>query len=223
VAPGAGDGDRIQKLEEVEIKRRENSRWGPLLGREVRPCVEGRLRPAEDQIDVPLGLELRFEIFRLAFVSKSELVLQVIEAIVDRGCREHQHFRAHALAHDPVHRTLIPRLPIFECVIVAKVVRLVDDDQIVVAPVDLTQPHAERFTTITKQIGVAKDVVAEAVPYQRVVLQVSFVCRPIVGELLRAKDQYGSIAQFVVLDDREGCERLSESDAVGQDATVVGL
>ena len=110
-------------------------------------------------------LELRFEIVRLAFVGESELVLQIIEAIIDRGCREHQHLGSHALPHDPVHQTLIPRLAIFECVIVAKVVRLVDDDQIVVAPVDLTQPHAERFTAITKQIGVAKDVIAEAVPY----------------------------------------------------------
>jgi hypothetical protein len=70
---------------------------------------------------------------------------------------------------------------------------------------------------------VAEDVITEAVPYERVVLQVSFVCRPIVGQLLRTQDQYGSIAQLVVLYDRQRGERLPQSDTVGKDAAVVGF
>ena len=101
--------------------------------------------------------------------------------------------------------------------------RLVDDDQVVVAPVDPVQRHAERFAAVAQQISVAEHVVAETVLDQRVVLQVPFVGDPVVGQLLRAQDQHGSIAQLVVLDDRQGGERLAEADAVGQDATVVGL
>ena len=53
VAPGAGDGDRVQQLEEVEVQRGENRLRRALLRWQLRPDIEGRLRPAEDLVDVP--------------------------------------------------------------------------------------------------------------------------------------------------------------------------
>ena len=66
-------------------------------------------------------------------------LLQVVEAVVDRRGRQHQHLGLHALADDLAHQPLVAGLLLLGVVVVAEVVRLVDDDQVVVAPVDPVQ------------------------------------------------------------------------------------
>jgi hypothetical protein len=77
------------------------------------------------------------------FVSKGELISKVSEAIIDRRCRQHQNFGLHASANDLVHQFLISRFPVLEDVVVAEVVRLVDDDGIVVPPIYAVQWDAK--------------------------------------------------------------------------------
>ena len=89
--------------------------------------------------------ELLAECFRIAFVGQGKLVSQVGEAVVDRRRREHQHLGLDALPDDRVHQLLIAGLAVLEGVVVAEVVRLVDDDEVVVAPVDAVERRAERF------------------------------------------------------------------------------
>ena len=101
--------------------------------------------------------------------------------------------------------------------------RLVDDDQVVVAPVDPVEPQPERLAPRAGQVGVGEDVVVEPVAGEDVGRQVCVVVGPVLGELLRRQHEHRLVAQLVVLDDRQRGERLPEAHAVGEDAAVVGL
>ena len=97
---------------------------------------------------------------------------------------------------------------------------LVDDDEIVVAPVHVRQVDVARQPAVAGQVGVVQNVVVEAVGREDVAPVVRLVERPVVAQPLRAEDQHAVIAQLVVLDDGQGLERLAEADAVGDDAAA---
>ena len=69
----------------------------------------------------------------------------------------------------------------------------------------------------------AKDVIAESVFRKDVGDQVAFIRQPIVCELLRAEDEHRAIPQLVIFDHGQRCKGLPETNAVGQDAAIVGL
>ena len=66
-------------------------------------------------------------------------------------------------------------------------------------------------------------VVAQAIGGDGVVDVVLFVCEPVVGKALGAEHEHVAVEQLIVLNDREGSERLAQADAVCEDAAVVGL
>jgi hypothetical protein len=168
-------------------------------------------------------LQLLAEVFGVAFVGQRQLVAQVVEAVVDRGGRQHQHLGLHALLDDLVHQLLVARLLVLVGVVVAEVVRLVDDHEVVVAPVDPVQRCAERLAAGAAQVGVAQHVVVEAVLGEDVGLEVAVVVEPVVGQLLGAQHQHRLVAQLVVLDHGQRGEGLAQAHAVGQDAAAVGF
>ncbi len=69
----------------------------------------------------------------------------------------------------------------------------------------------------------AKHVVAEAILGEDIGDEIAFVGEPVVGELLRAEDQDGLVAQLVVFDDGEGGEGFSQADAICEDTAVKGF
>ena len=101
--------------------------------------------------------------------------------------------------------------------------RLIDHHKVVVAPVDTVEPDATGLATSPGEVRVGKHVVVEPVRREDVRRQIGVVVRPVLGELLRGEHQDRLVAQFVILDDRERGEGLSEANAVREDAAVVGL
>src|SRR5690606_792309 len=68
------------------------------------------------------------------------LIAQVGHAVVDGRGRKHQHARLHALADDLAHQAVVAGLTAgLWGFLVAEVVRFVDDDEVVVAPVDVRE------------------------------------------------------------------------------------
>ena len=98
--------------------------------------------------------------------------------------------------------------------------RLVDDDEVVVAPVDVREVDVAREAAVAREVGVVQDVVVEAVGREEVAAVVRLVERPVVAQALGTQHEHAIVAQLVVLDDRERLERLSEADAVGDDAAA---
>ena len=89
-----------------------------------------------------LGIEFAFPEFRLALIRQCNLIFKVIEAVIDRCCREHQNFGGNAFADNPVHQsgvTVFTAIVIFIIIksiaAIAEVVGFIDDNQTVVFPI----------------------------------------------------------------------------------------
>ncbi len=68
---------------------------------------------------------------------EGDLVLEVRQAVVDRRGGEHEDAGLHALLDDAPHEAVVAGLAAIVRRLVAEVVGLVDDDEVVVAPVDM--------------------------------------------------------------------------------------
>ena len=101
--------------------------------------------------------------------------------------------------------------------------RLVDDDQVVVSPIERFEIQFAGPASDTGHIRVVENVVVEAVVGKQVAAVVDRVNGPIVSQLLRAKNQDSVVTQLVVLDDGQCFKRLAKADTVGNDAAVVLL
>ena len=156
----------------------------------------------------------------IAFRGERDLVAEVRQSIVHRRGRQHQHASLHPLPDDLAHQTVVAGFAILVRGLVAEIVRLVDDDKIVVAPVHMREVDVSRKATVPRQVRVVQNVVVEAVDGQDVAAVVALVQRPVVAQPLRTEHQDTIVAQFVVLDDRERLESLTETDTVGDDAAA---
>ena len=92
--------------------------------------------------------------------------------------------------------------------------RLVDHQEVVVAPIDAIQRYPQGHALLPRQIGMRENIVVETVFGENIGRQIRIVIRPIFGEFLRAEDQYRFIPQFIVFDDGQCGECLPQSDAV---------
>ena len=121
-------------------------------------------------------------------VAKAIWFLQVGQAIVDRRGREHQHAGLDPFLDDLAHQPVVARFAALPWrLLVAEVVRLVDDDEVVVAPVDVRQIDVAGQAAVAGQVGVVQDIVVEAVGGEDVAAIVGFVERPVVAQSLGAR------------------------------------
>ena len=158
-----------------------------------------------------------------ALGDEGDLVLEVGEAVVDRRGREHEDAGLDALLDDAPHEAVVAGLAVVVGGLVAEVVRLVDDDQVVVAPIDVSQVDVAGSAAVAGEIGVVEHVVIEAVGGEEVAAVVGLVERPVVAESLGHEHQHAVVAKLVVFDDGQRLEGLAEADAVGDDAAAQPL
>ena len=157
----------------------------------------------------------------VAFGGKGNLVAQVGHAVVDRSGGEHEHAGSDAFPDDATHEAVIPGFAALSGgFFVAEVVRFVNDDQVIVAPVDMSEINIARQPAVSGQVGVIEDIVVETVAGQEVAAIVGLVQGPVVAETFGTKDEDPVIAQLVILDDRQGLEGFPESDAVGNNTAA---
>ena len=106
--------------------------------------------------------------------------------------------------------------------VVSEVMGFVDDDQIVVAPINGLKIDVAGEATVSTQVRMAEHVVAKPVIKEGVKLVIEPVDGPVFSELLRAKDKDTFVSQLKILDDRKGRVRFAQTHAVGKDAAVMG-
>lgn len=188
----------------------------------VQPAVEALLGLVErlfDAVDARRG-----QGGILSFGDERDLVLEIRHAVVDGRRRKHQHLRADSRPDYVAHQALVARhAPFLRRRIVPEVVRLVDYNEVVIAPVDRLEIDVAAHAGRAVEVGVAQDVITEAVLAEDVSLVVLQVDRPVLAQLFRTDHQHAVIAQLVVLDDRQRLEGLTEADRVGDNAAVVLL
>ena len=99
--------------------------------------------------------------------------------------------------------------------------RLVDDDEVVVAPIERFEVDVTGIAALPAEVGVGKHVVAEAVGKERIEATIGLVNGPVLPELLRAEHEDALVLQLKVFDDGEGFVGFAQANAVGDDAAVV--
>ena len=100
----------------------------------------------------------------------------------------------------------------------------VDHDEIVVSPVNLFNGEPYRRTSsVSGQVGMIGDIVAESVFCKRIINKISTKRHPVCRELFRAENKDVFIAPLVILDYRERGKGFTESDTVREDTSVILL
>ena len=127
----------------------------------MRPLVVLRLCRAEDVFNRTVNIKFVVDERLLALVSELQLVLQVVEAVVDRSSRKHEHLRFHSSANHLVHQT---QVAVFTRVLivlvggylatVAEIVALVDDNQIIIAPIQQRKVDTVAHALVAREVGV---------------------------------------------------------------------
>ena len=93
-------------------------------------------------------------------------------------------------AYDLSHQAVIPRLAaLLGCLFVPKIVRFIDNNEIVVAPVDVGQVDITGSAAIARQISMIQDIVVETIGGKYVPAIVCLVESPVVTQPLWTKNQ----------------------------------
>ena len=212
------DRQHVEQLEIVEAQHVHQARRAPFGFRQVEPAIELRLGLADRRLDAGDAMPDQRQI--IAFGHEGDLVFEVGEPVIDRRRGQHQYLGFHARLDDPLHQVVVAGVAVLMRRLVSEVVGLVDDDEIVVSPIDVGEIDIAGQAAIARQIGVIQNVVVEAIAGKDVAAVIGLVERPVVPEALRAQHQHAIIAKLVIFDDGQRLERFSETDAIGDDAAA---
>ena len=222
VLAAACDGEHIEQLEIVGVHGVHERLGGALGVVELAPLLESLLRPARHAVDG--GDAVLCQVLVVALGDDLYLVAQVEQTVVHGSCRQHEHLRADARLDDVLHQAVVAAFLGGVGRLVAEVVRLVDDDEVVVAPAKRLQVHVSRISGVARKVGVIEHREAQAVVCQHVALVVvRCVERPVLAQALGGEHEDASVSLLVVLHDGERLEGLSKTHAVGDDAALVLL
>ena len=220
VATGTRNGQLVKQLEErgvQGIKKTADFALRVLL--RVRPLREVGLRVLHclgDAVDIKGFMKCLIVVLS----DKEKLVPEILEAVV-HGCgRKQKHLGVNAGPEDLLHQELIARdlaravifgLP---ARVVAEIVRFINDDEIIIAPV-------VGVVGTPPQIGMRQHGIGKAISQKRIACIVFTIDFPVVFQLLWAKNQHAAIEKLEVLDNRKGFKGLPQSYAIGDDASLV--
>ena len=218
VLAGAGDGQEIQQREVIETEHvHEPGRFAVGL-LQCQPAVELKLGLPDGGFDAGDAVFNEGRVVTLG--DEGDLVLEIGESVVDWGGREHEDPRFDAFLDDAPHEAIVAGFVLFVGRLVAEIVGLVNDNQVVIAPVNVRQVNVAGLATVAGQVGVVEHVVMETVGGEDVAAVVGLVDGPIVAKALGDQHQDAVVAQLVILDDGEGLEGFPQADAVGDDAAA---
>ena len=105
---------------------------------QLAPRIEGLLRLLEDVFKALRGIQPFVQVLGVALIGNGKLILQIHKTVIDRRGGEHQDFRLDAGADNLFHQLLIAVLlrVAVRADTVAEVMGFVNDDQVIVAPVE---------------------------------------------------------------------------------------
>ena len=203
---GTGNSNRIKHFKEIEVQHLQQIRCSTLVWFPFTPGIEGSLRIPEYLIDRTSGIQFFIDNISVSLVSQSDLVLQVIKSIIDRRCRKHQNLCFDTWANHSFQQfdisILLLVLSGVEFATIAEIMRFIDNDQIVILPVQAVEINTIGLAFCTTQIGMIKDSIIQPVTCNRIIDIVILICVPVVGQFLWTKNQNGFIPILIIFDYR---------------------
>ena len=156
----SGDGYAVEYLKEVEAEAVKQCLCCAFFLRQFRPTIERSLSIAEDVVNRCGGIEQFVETLCITLVCELQLITQVVEAVVDRRSRQHQHFGFDTCADNLVHQlqvTVLTRILVVlvsgDFATVAEVMAFVNHDKVVISPVDMFEVEAVARAGCARQVG----------------------------------------------------------------------
>ena len=221
---GTGNGHAVQDFKEIKIQHFQKISGGALLRGPIAPCGESTLGIAEYFIQAAADVHFPVYNVRMPLIGKGNLVFQVTETVIDRGSRQHQDFGFYARANHFVQEL---QIAVFLFVLfarqlaaIAEIVRFINHNQVIVAPVQTVKVKAVGFATGTVQVGMEKNIIPQTVSGNGVVYIIILIGIPVVGQLFGAENQDILVPILIILDNRQSSEGLTETHTVSQDAAV---
>ncbi len=157
----------------------------------------------------------------ISFRNKWDLIFQVVHSIVHGCSRKHQQFCFHPLLYNLVHHLCVTCHFTLCRIIVSEVMRLVNDNQIIIGPVDSCQVNNAGFTTFACEVSIIQYIIVESIGEENISFIVLCIDSPVVTEFFGTKHQDTIVSKFVVFDDCQSFKRLSQSYTIGNDTTSV--
>lgn len=223
----AGDGQFVKQLEKGSIELLHQLARLALRAVFLGPEGEDLLRGGERLLQTCNADGLRKSVVAV-LGQKIELVAEVFEVVVDGRRGKQEHLGADAGFDDVIHEALIAALadenPLFipsAGGVVAKIMGLVDNDKVEVAPVEGREIDVTGIALVPAEVRVRKHVKPETVLIERIEAIRGAVNGPVSAKLLRAKHEDALVFQLKILDHREGLVGLAQADAVRNDAAIV--
>ena len=104
---------------------------------------------------------------------------------------------------------------------ITEIVRFINDDQIVVAPVQAIQIKAIRFSAASGQVCVEQDVIVQPIRCNWVVHIVVLIGIPVFRQLFGTQHQNRLVSILIILYDCQCGKGLAKANTVRKDAAVV--
>ena len=152
----------IEQFEEVETEFFKQPFRGTMLWLQFGPFIVSQLCGTEYIIYASAYIQGVINLLRMTFIGQLQLVLQVVEAVVNRSSRQHQHLGLDTCTDHLLHQLLVAvgftwlnqlhiviQFLVIHVATIAEIVALVYDNEVVVAPVDAFEVDTCRHTTLT--------------------------------------------------------------------------
>ena len=221
---GTGNSHAIQDFKEIKVQHFQKICRGAFLRGPIAPCGKGTLGIAEYFIQAAADVHFSVYNVRMPLIGKGNLIFQVTETVIDGGGRQHQDFGFHASPYYFVQELQIAvfLFVLFACQLtaIAEIVRFINHNQVIVAPVQTVEVKAVGIATGAVQVSMEKNVVTQTVCGNGVVYIIIFIGVPVVGQLLGAENQNVLVPILVILNNRQSREGLTETDTISQDAAI---
>ena len=223
----AGDGQLVEQFEKRGAELFQKVAGFSLVRLLFCPSRKGFLRGGESFPKAADSDGFRERVVAI-FREEIELVAQVLKVVVDWCGREKKDLGADAGFDDVVHESLVAALlndiallvlPAWG--VVPEIVRLVDDDEVVISPVQRREVDVAGVAALAAEIGVGDDIEAKAVRAEGIEKAVGIIDRPVVAKLFRAENKDPLVLQLEIFHDCQGLVGFSESNAIRDDAPVV--
>ena len=222
---GSGNGHRIQNFKKVKVQHPQKVLCCSVRSIPFAPGVKCSLGISENFVNGTGCIELIVNKSSVALIGKRQLILQIIEAVVNRRCRQHQHFRLDTF---PDHCIQKLQITVFFFVIfsgelatVAEIMRFVNYNQIIIGPIDTSQIQTIGYSVGSVQVRMIENIIAQTVRCNRIIDVIILVCVPVVSQFFGAKHQHRLISVFIIFDNRQGGECFTKTNTVCQYTTVI--
>ena len=142
----------IQNFKEIKIQSSQKSICGSIFRIQFAPCIKCLLSLPEDILQRFTCIKFAVKILSIAFICNCQLVSQIHKSIINRCSRKHQDFRLNAWTDYFIHQF---HISIFHSVgmctsTITEIVWFVDNNQIIIAPIQPIQVKSVWKSTITR-------------------------------------------------------------------------